>query len=184
MKRALICTGLLFAATTLLAQQAAPKKPPASPPATASATVNGKTITITYSSPRVKGREGKIFTSDGLISHDPHYPVWRAGANAATTLTTDGDLNIGNLHVPAGTYTLFVDISDPANWVLIVSNATGEWGLAYDPAKDLGKTPMTMSKPPAMMEDLTYTLTDGGGGKGTLTLAWEDVSASVPVMVQ
>jgi hypothetical protein len=27
-------------------------------------------------------------------------------------------------------------------------------------------------------------LTDGGGGKGTLTLAWEDVSASVPVMVQ
>jgi hypothetical protein len=128
--------------------------------------------------------QGKIFTADGLISHDPHYPVWRAGANAATTLTTDGDLNIGNLHVPAGTYTLFVDISDPANWVLIVSNATGEWGLAYDPAKDLGKTPMTMSKPPAMVEDLTYTLTDGGGGKGTLTLAWEDVSASVPVMVQ
>lgn len=184
MKRALICTGLLFAATTLLAQQAAPKKPPASPPATCTATIGGKSITITYSSPRVKGREGKIFTSDGLISHDPHYPVWRAGANSATTLTTDGDLMIGNLHVPAGTYTLFVDISDPAHWVLIVSKATGEWGLSYDPAKDLGKTPMTISKPPATMEDLTYTLTDGGVGKGTLTLAWEDVSASVPIMVQ
>src|SRR5208337_1451144 len=183
MKRVLICTGLLFAATTLLAQQAAPKKPQASPPATASASVNGKTITITYSSPRVKGREGKIFTSDGLISHDPHYPVWRAGANAATTLTTDSDLMIGDLHVPAGTYTLFVDISDPAHWVLIVSKATGEWRLAYDPAKDLGKTPMMMSKPPAMVEDLTYTLTNDGG-KGTLTLAWEDVSASVNFMVQ
>ena len=183
MKRVLICTGLLFAATTLLAQQAAPKKPQASPPATASASVNGKTITITYSSPRVRGREGKIFTSDGLISHDPHYPVWRAGANAATTLTTDSDLTIGDLHVPAGTYTLFVDISDPAHWVLIVSKATGEWGLAYDPAKDLGKTPMMMSKPPAMVEDLTYTLTNDGG-KGTLTLAWEDVSASVNFMVQ
>jgi hypothetical protein len=104
--------------------------------------------------------------------------VWRAGANAATTLKTDADLMIGDLSVPAGTYTLFVDISDPAHWVLIVSKATGEWGLSYDPTKDLGKTPMTMSKPAAMVEDLTYTLTDDNGN-GTLTLAWEDVSASV-----
>ena len=182
MKRALICTGLLFAATTLLAQQAAPKKPRVSPPATASASVNGKTITITYSSPRVNGREGKIFTADGLISHDPHYPVWRAGANEATTLKTDADLMIGDLMVPAGTYTLFVDISDPAHWVLIVSKATGEWGLSYDPTKDLGKTPMTISKPAAMVEDLTYSLAIDNGN-GTLTLAWEDVSASVPIMV-
>lgn len=182
MKHVLICTGLLFAATTLFAQQAPPKKPPLSPPATCTATIGGKTITITYSSPRVRGREGAIFTKDGLISKDKHYPVWRAGANAATTLKTDGDLTIGKLHVPAGTYTLFVDISDPAHWVLIVSNATGEWGLAYDPTKDLGKTPMMTSKPPAMVEDLTYTLTDDGGGKGTLTLAWEDVSASVHIM--
>ena len=180
MKHVLICTGLLFAATTLFAQQ---KAPPKSPPATASASINGKTITITYSSPRVRGREGQIFTKNGLISKDPHYPVWRAGANAATTLKTDGDIVLGDLHVPAGTYTLFVDISDPAHWVLIVSKATGEWGLAYDPTKDLGKTPMMTSKPPAMVEDLTYTLTDNGGGKGMLTLAWEDVSASVHIMV-
>jgi hypothetical protein len=179
MKRVLICTGLLFAATTLFAQ---PKAPPKSPPATASATVNGKTITITYSSPRVNGREGKIYTKDGLISKDPHYPVWRAGANAATTLKTDADLMIGDLMVPAGTYTLFVDISDPAHWVLIVSKATGEWGLAYDPTKDLGRTPMMTSKPAAMVEDLTYSLAIDNGN-GTLTLAWEDVSASVNIMV-
>jgi len=170
--------GLLLATTVLLAQ---PKKPPASPPATESATIGGKSITITYSSPRVKGREGHIFNSDGLISHDPHYPVWRAGANAATTLKTDGDLTIGDLKVPAGTYTLFVDISDPSHWTLIVSKKTGEWGLAYDKTEDLGQTKMAMSKPPSMVEDLKYTLTDNGGGKGSLTLAWEDVSASVPI---
>jgi len=179
MKRALICTGLLFAATVLFAQQ----KPPASPPATATATIARKTITISYNSPRVKGRQGHIFTSDGLISHDPHYPVWRAGANAATTLKTDADLTIGDLSVPAGTYTLFVDISDPANWVLIVNKKNGEWGLAYDSTQDLGKTKMTTSAPPSLVEDLTYTITDNGGGKGTLTLAWENVSASVPIQV-
>ncbi len=190
MKPVLICTGLLFAATTLMAQQAPPMSmPPApagahhgvpqSPPATATASFAGKAVTITYSSPRVRGREGKIFTKDGLISHDPHYPVWRAGANAATILKTDGDITLGDLHVPAGTYTLFVDMSNPTQWMLIVSKATGEWGLSYDPAKDLGKTAMSMSKPSAMVEDLTYTLTDDGDGKGTLKLEWENMSASV-----
>ncbi|MGA2206925.1 MAG: DUF2911 domain-containing protein [Terracidiphilus sp.] len=179
MKHVLVCTGLLFAATTLFAQP----KPLLSPPATETATIAGKSITITYNSPRVRGREGRIFTKDGIISHDPHYPVWRAGANAATTLKTDADLTIGDLNVPAGSYTLFVDISDPAHWVLIVSKATGEWGLAYDAAQDLGRVKMRMSKPPALVEDLKYTVSDDGGGKGTLTLAWEHVSASVPIMV-
>jgi hypothetical protein len=150
MKHTLICTCLLFASTALLAQQ---KAPPLSPPATATGTIGGKTITITYSSPRVKGREGKIYTNDGDLS------------------------------VPAGTYTLFVDISDPANWVLIVNKKNGEWGLAYDSTQDLGKTKMTTSAPPSLIEDLTYSITDNGGGKGTLTLAWENVSATVPILV-
>jgi hypothetical protein len=60
-----------------------------------------------------------------------------------------------------------------------VSKATGEWGLAYDPSKDLGRTKMTMATPPALMEDLVYTLSDDGGNKGTMTLSWEHVSASV-----
>jgi hypothetical protein len=176
--RVILATALI-AATPLLAQNA-PRKP-ASPPANATATIGGKTVSIAYSSPGVKGREGKIFSKDGLISKDPHYPVWRAGANTATTLKTDGDLTIGDLRVPAGTYTLFVDISDPDNWSLIVNKQNGEWGLAYDGSQDLGKTKMKMSKPPAMVENLVYTLTDNGGGKGTLTLAWEDHSASVPI---
>ena len=178
--RVLLATALI-AATPLMAQNAPRKQP--SPPANATATIGGKSISITYSSPGVKGREGKIFSKDGLISKDPHYPVWRAGANSATTLKTDGDLTIGDLKVPAGTYTLFVDISDPDNWTLIVNKQTGQWGLAYDGSQDLGKTKMTMSKPPMTMEILLYTLTDNGGGKGTLTLSWEDHSASVPIKV-
>lgn len=182
MKRVLICTGLLFAAATLFAQMGVPPGPPQSPEAKASATIGGKAITITYGSPRVRGREGKIFTKGGLISQDKSYPVWRAGANAATTLRTDAGLMIGNLHLPAGVYTLFVDIANPSQWQLVVSKDTGEWGLSYDAQKDLGRTPMTMSKPTAMVENLTYTLTDDGGGKGTLTLAWENMRASVPIM--
>ncbi len=180
MKRFLLCMSLIALTTTLPAQQ----KAPLSPPEKASATIDGKNISITYSSPRVRGREGKIFTKDGLISHNPHYPVWRAGANSATTLDTDADLKIGDLTVPKGKYTLFVDISDPDQWVLIVNKKTGEWGLAYDGSQDLGKTKMEMSKPPSMVEDLEWKITDDGGHKGTFTLTWEDHSASVPIEVQ
>ena len=181
MKRLIVCLSVLLAALPLAAQQQ--KKPPASPKATATGTIAGKTITIDYSSPRVKGREGHIFTKDGLISHDKHYPVWRAGANAATTLHTDADIHLGDLNVPAGTYTLFVDIADPAQWTLIVSKDTGEWGLSYDETKDLGRVKMHMSKPTAMVEDLTWTIKDEGGDKGRLTLEWENERASVPIRV-
>jgi DUF2911 family protein len=177
MKRLLMCVGALIAATCSLSAQ---QNPPASPPETATATIAGKTITIKYSSPRVKGREGHIFTKDGLISHNPHYPVWRAGANSATTLQTDADVTIGDLAVPKGTYTLFVDISDPDNWVLIVNKKTGEWGLAYDGTQDLGRAKMKMGKPASVVEDLLWTV-DGDDGK--ITLAWENHVASVPLAV-
>jgi hypothetical protein len=107
--------------------------------------------------------------------------VWRAGANSATAHETTGDLQFGSLTVPKGSYTLFVDISDPENWVFIVSKKTGEWGLAYDPSQDLGKVKMHMSAPPSMVENLKYTITDQGSGKATLTLSWENHTASVPI---
>ena len=179
MKQFLLSTGLLIAATAVCAQQG----PPKSPSSTASADIAGKDITITYSSPGVKGRAGHLFTKDGLIGHDPTYPVWRAGANAATKLHTDSDLSIGSLLVPKGDYSLYVDISDPANWVLAVNKQSLQWGTKYDKSQDLGRVPMIMSKPPALVENLEYTLTDLGGGQGKLTLAWEWHSASVPITV-
>lgn len=175
MKGLLMCAGVLIAATCSLSAQ---QNPPASPPETAMGTVAGKSVTITYNSPRVKGREGHVFGQDGLIktAHGSQYPIWRGGANAATTLLTDADIKIGDLAVAAGKYTLFVDISDPDNWTLIVNKKTGEWGLAYDGSQDLGRVKMQMSKPPAMVEDLKYTI-----GDGKITLAWENHVASVSV---
>ena len=180
MKRFLVGTALLATSMFAVAQQ----KPAASPPEKASGSIGGHTISIDYAAPSVKGREGKIFSKDGLISKNPHYPVWRAGANGATTLMTDTNLKIGNIDVPAGKYTLFVDISDPDNWVLIVNKKTGEWGLAYDGSQDLGKTKMEMSKPSSLVEQLKYTVSSDGGNKGKITLAWENHEASVPVEAQ
>ena len=85
----------------MLSLVAQAQNPPASPPGTATFTfADGKTITVDYSRPSVKGRT--IF--GGLV---PFGKVWRTGANSATTLKTNTDLTIGGTSVPAGTYTLY-----------------------------------------------------------------------------
>ncbi len=172
MKSALICTPLLIAAVTLAIAETKTG-------VTESAAVGGKKITIAYSSPAVNGRAGKLFGKDGKISGDPTYPVWRAGANDATALHTDADLDLGGLMVPKGDYTIYVNIANPANWELVVNKQTGQHGTDYDVKQDLGRVKMTMSKPASMVEQLKYTISSSGGNKGKLSLAWENVDASV-----
>ena len=175
MKHTLLLILLIAAVTAAFAQ--AP-----SPAATASVTINGKAISIRYSAPSVRGRQ--IFGEGGQLSKDPTYPVWRAGANAATTLHTDADLDIAGLQVPKGDYSLYVNVKDPEKWQLIVNRQTGQSGLTYNQAQDLGRAPMTMSKPPAPIETYKMTLSDAGGGKGKLQLEWDKYIAWVPITVK
>jgi hypothetical protein len=169
-------SALSLVATMALAASLAPAQ---SPPAQTSIALEGKQVTIKYSAPSVRGR--KIFGAGGLLSQDPTYPAWRAGANSATSLHTDADLDIGGLRVPKGDYTLYVWIADPDNWQLIVSKETGQWGLSYNPKMDLGRVKMTMSKPPALIEKYKMTLSMTGPKAGKLQLEWENHVASVPI---
>ena len=153
-----------------------------SPPSEASVTVAGKKITIDYSAPSVHGR--KIFGDGGLLSRDPTYPAWRAGANSATAFHTDANLDLGGLAVPKGDYTLYCWVKNPDAWELIISKETGQWGLSYSASRDLGRVKMTMAKPPAPVERLKYTLMSEGGNKVKLELAWENHVASVPITVK
>jgi len=172
---ALVVVALLAVAGAAFAQQ--------SPPSRATAMIGGKSVSVQYSAPSVRGR--KIFGDGGLLSRDPTYPIWRAGANAATTFKTDGNLDVSGVNLMAGTYTLYVNVKDPQQWELVISKATGQWGLTYPgPSADLGRVKMTMSKPPSLVETLKYTLTDKGGGAGELRLEWEQHAATVPLQAK
>jgi len=147
-----------------------------SPGARASASFAGRSVNIKYSSPSVRGRQ--IFGNGGLLSRDSSYPVWRAGADAATTLRTDVDLDIAGLHVPAGTYTLYVLVDGPEKWNLIVNNQTGQNGNLYDPGMDMGRVGMKVEKTSIPLESLKFRI-DTRGDTGTLQLEWENYIASV-----
>src|ERR1700731_1990407 len=58
---------------------------------------DGKTITVDYSSPRMRGR--KIF--GGLV---PYGEVWRTGANEATAFIASKGLIVHGKELPAGSY--------------------------------------------------------------------------------
>src|SRR5215467_10898489 len=146
-----------------------------SPVARASATLDGESITITYSSPSVRGRQ--IFGDGGLVSRDSTYPIWRAGADAATTLRTEADLDIAGLDVPAGIYTLYVLVDGSESWK-IINNQTGQNGDFYDPRMDVGRVDMKMEKPSVPVERLKYTITTSAN-TGKLQLEWDNHIASV-----
>ena len=160
-------------------------KNPQSPPMDTSVTIEGKQIWIAYHAPSVRGR--KIF--GGADTLQPDNTVWRAGADQATFLHTDAALDLNGVAVPAGEYTLFIDL-DKGKWQLIVNKQTGQWGIKQDGAanfqesQNVGKVAMTMSKPPALVEQYKITLSSAGGNKGKLEFAWENVVASVPFTVK
>jgi hypothetical protein len=173
MKKLLIAGVLL--AGVIIAVVAQQRKAP-SPAAETSVTIDGKKIAIHYSAPSMRGR--KIF--GGLEAYGR---VWRTGANEATKLTTEATLQIGNLTVPKGEYSIFTWI-DPKQWQLIVNKETGQSGLDYKQNMDLGRVPMDMSKPASPVETFAITLTSTGGKQGLLKLAWENTVASAPFTVK
>jgi hypothetical protein len=165
----------------LVAAAAATAFAQSSQPAQTSVAINAKKITIRYSAPSLHGRD--VFGKNGIISQDPTYPVWRAGANEATAFHTDANLDINGLKVPKGDYTLWV-LLDPGQWKLVVNKQTGQWGLEYHQDRDLGRVAMNMSKPPKPIETFKITLSSAGANQGKLQMEWADHVASVPFTVK
>jgi hypothetical protein len=148
-----------------------------SPPAKASCQFSdGKTVTIDYSSPRVRGR--KIF--GGLV---PYGEVWILGANEATWLVTTANLTANGKEIPAGSYSLFA-IPNPDSWTLIINKTSrddiGE--MSYYPGKDsdLARLPLTISKLPAKQEDFTISFVPGGSSC-VMRFDWDLTRASITI---
>jgi Protein of unknown function (DUF2911) len=155
-------------------------------PGTEAATAFGaKHLWIYYHAPSVRSR--KIFNGPGALQ--PDESIWRLGADHATVLHTDANLDLNGLAVPAGDYSLYIAL-DKGKWELIVNKKTGQWGINMDgtttdmPADELGRTAMTMAKTPSPVEKLKIDLAHVGGNRGKLTVDWENVSASVPFTVK
>ena len=169
---ALSASAQMGSTSDMPAAKPAPKTLP-SPPAVAEVSLVGQTITIHYNAPSMRGR--KIF--GGLV---PFGMEWRTGANPATTLITPVDLMIGDLKVPAGTYTLFT-LPSEGTWQFIVSKKTGEWGIPYPAVFDLGRTPMKAGTLPAPQEVMSISFEKTTSASTQLHVKWETTDEWVTI---
>ena len=146
-----------------------------SPPARSSVVVAGKKITVDYYAPSAHGR--KIM--GGLV---PYGVVWCTGANIATELTIEGNLQIGTLKLSKGAYSIWT-LPAEKEWTLIVNKETGQFHLNYDPSVDVGRTRMNLRTLATPVETFRVDLRNDGGNQGTLSLVWETTEASIPFTV-
>jgi hypothetical protein len=148
-----------------------------SPRDSVSARIGDAAITVRYARPKKRGR-----TIFGDIV--PWDTVWRTGANDATVLTTDRDLEIGGRLVPAGSYTLFT-IPSRNGATLIINRETmrdGQplAGTDYDATQDFARIAMTTKTLAKPVEALTIEVTPRGSQAGVLRVAWDTREMTVP----
>jgi len=203
-------------ATTTLAQSVPEVELPLSPPGQAAVHVGGawsaaadggqqytggQWIVVDYSRPLLRGRKN-IFGTGAEYGKavKAGAPVWRAGANATTTLTTQTPLMIGGKTVAPGVYNVFVDLASGA-WTLILTNQPRQpkfdpndkvnlYGATnYDPKFDVARVSMTVEQRegPANMlhplEQFTISFLTVSDRMLMLAMAWDRTVATAPIEV-
>ncbi len=143
-----------------------------SPSATALYDKNGLKIEVEYCRPYKKDR--LIF--GGLVPFDK---VWRTGANEATLIKINKDINFGGSALKAGTYSLW-SIPNPKQWQVIINEETGQWGTNYNEKRDLLKVNANSENiaQPSEMLVIDFIETDT-----TLNLAikWDNTLVKIPI---
>jgi len=193
----------LVAASILALAQAPPRKPP-SPAGTAATQLGGKYVAVqggqryqggkwievSYGRPIKRGRQNLFGAgADYGKALCDGAPVWRAGANQTTRFKTELPLVFDGKTLPAGEYTVFIDLKEPG-WTLIFSswpaqekydpqNKAALWGAyGYTPDKDVLRVPMKLGGLPFSMDQLTFAFIDMTADGGTLALMWDKTIAS------
>jgi hypothetical protein len=192
---------IVLAATTVISAQRPEVKLPASPRGSAEVQVLGKFdekgryaggqwITVDYGRPILRGRD--VFGSGASYGKvaNPDSPVWRAGANDTTRLTTQASLTFGKTTLPPGVYNVFVDLKENA-WSLVLTTQGVQpkydpndkvllyGSYNYDPKFDVLRVPMRMMPIDVSIEQLTIGFADVRTDGGSLFIAWGKTMAAV-----
>lgn len=179
------CLATVLAATALAATAIAQN-----PRGAASATVGGKTLSVDYGRPALKGR-----SLDELLKQLPPDRMWRAGENQVTTMKLESDVLIGGKKVPAGKYSVYVHAGEGNQWSLVLNRDLGVplgqiWAQAPESLKnepwphlsdytkaiagqEVARVPLKATKSSGPADMFTISLSPTANGS-TLTLAWGD----------
>jgi hypothetical protein len=115
--------------------------------------VGGKSVSVEYGRPSLEGRDMLGQASDGM--------VWRMGADAQTSLTSEAAISFGDQTLEPGRYELRARKISSAEWHLLVGDA----------GSPVATVPFEVADLEESVETFTIELA-GEGSAGTLTAKW------------
>lgn len=136
-------------------------------------------VTIDYTRPGVKGREGKIWGT--LVPYGFTYlgfgpskeAPWRAGANENTTITFSRDVKINGHNLPAGKYGFFIAVGKEES-IIIFSKNSSSWGsFFYNEKEDALRINVKQQVNDHLVEWLKYEFINETPNTATIALLWE-----------
>lgn len=131
-------------------------------------------IKVLYSRPLKKDRN--VF--GGL---EPYGQDWRLGANEATEVTFFQAVEIGNVTIPAGTYTMFAQIY-PQHWVVKISEERFIAGTANrDASKDIVAVMVPTETVGQVREAFTIGFQKMDDNNVDMVFEWDQTRAALPI---
>lgn len=140
-------------------------------------TLDGTTITVDYARPTARGRD--LF--GGVVPFDI---VWTPGANWATTLETDRDIQINGVEVAAGAYSVWMTPRNGDDWLLTLNDDT-ELFHFQKPDPSLGTYQIEVeAQKGAHVEMLTWAFPAVTGDVARLEMQWGETRTPLEIVVE
>ena len=148
-----------------------------SPHASTMAMIGSAHVHIDYSSPGVRGRT--IFGD--LV---PFNELWRAGANDATWIETNRDIEIGDQKLPAGKYGVFI-IPTREEWIVIFNSRWKQHGTdKYNEKEDIIRVKVEPTTFDKLQERLKYGVIKVNEQSGLISMSWERTEIKLPFTIR
>lgn len=137
-------------------------------------------VKVCYGRPVLKGRT--MIGGEAV----PYGKLWRFGANEPTMIHTTGTIMLGNVTIPAGSYSLYA-VPGETSWELIVNKSITQWGHESQytdkvKAQEVGRTPVKVEKLAAPVETLTFSVTPDAKNASGLVMTWQNSKVTIPLM--
>ena len=145
---------------------------------TMSQVIDGTTITMQFSRPRVRGRN-PLFGTNAV-----HWgEVWTPGANYATTLETDKAITLDGRAVPKGKYSVWFVVRQSGDWTLVLDP---KWKQFHNMPPDSNPAQIRFAvhtREAPFTEVLTWSMPALRVDGGTLAMSWDRTAVALNVGV-
>jgi hypothetical protein len=151
----------------------------ASEPASVSQTIDGTTLTVRYSRPRVRGRD-PLFGSRAVRWGE----TWTPGANWATTLEVDRPVTLAGRRLAKGTYSVWMVVRQSGDWTFVLDPKARIFHMTPPDSTAAQVRFPVKAEPGPFTEVLTWSFPEVRATGGTLAFQWATTRVAVDVGVE